>query len=116
MMMIVSIRQAAATAVIAAALFIGGCGGTSTSSPEALLASAKDYLAKNDNKSAIIQLKNALQSKPNVAEARFLLGTALLATGDANSAEKELRKALELNYPAEQVIPPLARALVLVGQ
>ena len=109
--MIISIRSAAIV-VIAAAL-IGGCG---ANSPEAMLTSAKDYLTKNDKKAAIIQLKNALQSSPNLAEARFLLGKALLETGDPSSAEKELRKALELNYPAEQVIPPLARTLFLLGQ
>ena len=45
--------------------------------PEALVASAKALLAKNDNSAAIIQLKNALQKDPDIAEARFLLGKAL---------------------------------------
>jgi putative PEP-CTERM system TPR-repeat lipoprotein len=84
--------------------------------PEAFVASAKDHLAKGDQKSAVIQLKNALQKNPDLAEARFLLGKALLGTGDLPAAEKELRKALELKYPREEVAPPLVRVLVAGGQ
>ncbi len=50
--------------------------------PEAMMISAKDYLAKNDRKAAVIQIKNALQADPQMPEARFLLGTALLDEGD----------------------------------
>ena len=84
--------------------------------PEAFLASAKDQLAKGDVKAAVIQLRNALQKNPGMAEARYLLGRALLDTGDVATAEKELRKALELDYPREVVVPPLVRALVAGGQ
>jgi putative PEP-CTERM system TPR-repeat lipoprotein len=84
--------------------------------PEALIASAKDYLAKNDNKAAVIQIKNALQADPSQPEARFLLGSALLASGDPVGAETELRKALDLKYPLEQVAPKLAEALLAQGQ
>ncbi len=38
------------------------------------LESAKDYLSQGDVRSAIIELKNALQEDPDQAEARFLLG------------------------------------------
>ena len=84
--------------------------------PEAMLNSAKDYLAKNDSKAAVIQIKNALQADPNLPEARFMLGTALLNSGDPVGAETELRKAMELKYPQDQVIPPLAQALLAQGQ
>ncbi len=33
--------------------------------PDSLIASGKDYLAKNDSKAAVIQFKNALQKNPN---------------------------------------------------
>ncbi len=89
-----------------------GCG----DSPEALLASAKDYLAKNDHAAATIQLKNALAQNPNSAEARFLLGRALLDGGDPAAAEVELRKAVELQFAADQAVPALARALLAQGQ
>lgn len=90
-----------------------GCGGDK---PESLIASGKDFLAKNDNKAATIQFKNALQQNPNLGEARFLLGKALLDGGDMAGAEIELRKALELKYPTDQAAPLLARALLGTGQ
>lgn len=84
--------------------------------PETMLSSAKDYLAKNDNKAAVIQIKNALQSKPDMPEARFMLGTTLLASGDPAGAETELRKAMALKHPQDLVIPPLAKAMLAQGQ
>jgi len=96
-----------------ATLIVVGCGGET---PESMLVSAKGFIAKNDNKAAIIQLKNALQNNPSLAEARFLLGQALLDGGDPTGAEVELRKANELKYPADQVIPLLARAMLMLGQ
>lgn len=91
-----------------ATLLLGACG----DKPEVLLASAKEYMAKNDNKAAVIQIKNALQVNPDLAEARFLLGSALLDSGDPVGAETELRKALDLKYSQEAVVPRLAQALL----
>ncbi|GHU29396.1 hypothetical protein AGMMS50256_14190 [Betaproteobacteria bacterium] len=95
------------------ALSLTACG---SDSPETLLASAKDYLAKNDVKAAVIQLKNALQGNPDLAEARFLLAKALLDEGNVTSADLELRKVANLNYPADLVVPLQARAQLLLGQ
>ena len=81
-----------------------------------MVASAKEYLAKNDRTAAVIQLRNALQKNPDLAEARFLLGKSLLETGDLAGAEKELRKAAELKYPPDQVVPALAGMLVARGE
>ena len=81
-------------------------------SPEQLLASAEKHLASEDYKAAIIELKNALSEQPELARGRYMLGRALLATGDSPSAEKELRLALKYQFPEAQVIPPLAKALV----
>jgi len=94
--------------VAAAALVVAGCG----EKPEAMVASAKSYLAKGEVNAAAIQLKNALQEAPKDAEARYLLGTTLLATGDPVSAEKELRRALEYGYSPDAAYPELARALL----
>jgi putative PEP-CTERM system TPR-repeat lipoprotein len=110
--MTIRIQAAAAIGVTVVAL-LGACG---ASAPEAMVASAKQYLDKNDKKAAVIQLKNALQKNPNIAEARFLLGVTFLDMGDLLAAEKELRKALELKHPGEEVVPPLARTLLLLGQ
>jgi putative PEP-CTERM system TPR-repeat lipoprotein len=102
-----------AVAALLATLIVFGCG---ADKPESMLASAKDFLAKNDNKAAVIQLKNALQNNPNLGEARFLLGKALLDGGNPTAAEVELRKAKELDYSADQVTPVLASALLMLGQ
>jgi len=95
-----------------AAVLIGGC----AEKPEALVSSAKEMLKKNDRAGAVIQLRNALQKNSDLAEARFLLGTSLLETGDLPGAEKELRKAAELGYSADEVSPVLARLLVRRGE
>jgi putative PEP-CTERM system TPR-repeat lipoprotein len=94
-------------------LLLSACSGDSTDN---LIASSKDYLAKNDSKAAVIQLKNALQKNPKLAEARFLLGSALLESGDLAGAEVELRKALELKHSPDAVVPLLARTMLATGQ
>ncbi len=103
------------TAVVAwtTLLLSAACG---MESPEDMLTSAKHYLANNDHAAATIQLKNALAKSPDLAEARFLLGKALLDAGDPVAAEIELRKAVGLKFPADQVSPVLARALLAQGQ
>lgn len=100
-------------ATLTLALLLSACG---ADDPEKLVQSAKDYMAKSDNAAAIIQLKNALQSKPDAAEARFLLGKAFLAKGDVVGAQAELKKAKDGGYPADQVVPLLARAMMGQGQ
>lgn len=99
--------------IIAATLIVMGC---DSSSPEKMMASAKDYLEKDNPAAAIIQIKNVLNKNPDSPEARLLLGRALLDSGDPVAAELELRKAIELKIPAGQVTPPLARALMAQGK
>jgi len=102
--------RTALSALLVPLLFVA-CG----DKPDAMLISAKDYLAKNDNKSAVIQIKNALQSNPDLPEARYLLGSALLDSGDPMGAETELRKALDLKQSQDMVVPQLAKALLAQG-
>lgn len=101
------------TAALLSALVLAACGKTSD---EDLLSSGKALLAKQDVRGALIQLKSALQKNPNSAEARFLLGKALLESGEAPQALIELRKAQELQQPDDQVVPEIARAMLLVGE
>lgn len=107
-----NLRRGATASVLLLGLLLGACG----DKPEAMIASAKDYLAKNDPKAAAIQIKNVLQNAPDMPEARYLLGKALLESGDVAGAETELRKALDLKHPQDQVLPLLARALLGQGQ
>lgn len=106
------LRTATLTAALIAGL-LAGCGGDN---PETLIASGKEFLAKKDNKAAVIQFKNALQQNPNLGEARFLLGKALLEGEDTRGAEVELRKALDLNYAPELTVPVLVNAMLAQGQ
>lgn len=100
-----SLTALALAALIAAA----GC---SRNDPATYVASAKSFTAKGDYKSAIIQLKNAIQAEPNDGESRFLLAKALLDALDPVGAETEVRKAIDLKYDPEAAYPLLARALL----
>lgn len=100
-----------ATSLLTACL-LAACGGETY---EVALAAAKTSMAKGDSKTAIIQLKNAIQKSPDAAEARFLLGKAFLDSADMRSAEVELGKAAALKFPADQVLPLLARAQIGIG-
>jgi Tfp pilus assembly protein PilF len=73
-------------------------------------ADAREQLDRGDGRAALIQLKNALRADPSNVEARFVLGTLYLATGQADLAEHELKQARQEGFPADQVIVPLAQA------
>ncbi len=111
--MTTSYRVRALALGLVATVMLAACG---ADTPQARLEAAKGYLAKNESKAAIIELKNALGQDPNLAEARYLLGKALLDGGDPVGAEVELRKAGELRYDAGQVTPLLAQTLLAAGQ
>jgi len=80
------------------------------------VASAKSYIAKRDYKAAVIEIKNALQREPDNGEARLLLATALMETGDPAGAESEVRKAIVAGAPEDSTYPLLARALLAHGK
>ncbi len=96
-------------AALALAMLLPACSRPDT---EALLASARKSMAARDDKAALIELKSALQQSPDSREARFLFGKTLLSGGNASAAEVELRKAMDRNYPADEVVPVLAQAML----
>jgi putative PEP-CTERM system TPR-repeat lipoprotein len=103
--------------MISAVLLTGGIAGCGKSEdPQTLVSDAKRYQEKGDNSAAIIQLKNAVQKNPNDPETRYLLGTIYRKTGDLQSAEKELRRALNLGMEPARVIPDLGKTLHDLGQ
>lgn len=80
------------------------------------IASARAYLESKEHSAAVVELKSLLQRQPQSAEGRFLLGQALLATGDAATAEAELQRALDSGFASEKVAVPLATALLALGK
>src|SRR6187455_336495 len=103
--------------MISAGLLTAGMAGCGKSEDAAsLVADAQRYQEKGDNPAAIIQLKNALQKNPDDPETRYLLGTIYHKTGDLQSAEKELRRALNLGMDPARVVPQLGRTLLELGQ
>lgn len=100
-------------AASAIALMLVGCSGPADEAQ--VLSAAKISIDAGNGPAAVIQLKDMLQGNPSQAEARFLLGRALLDGGDATGAALELRKALELSFPDHQVLPYLARAMLTKG-
>lgn len=93
-------------------LALAGCSGRSDVD---LVASGKTLFDQKDWPAAIVQLKAALQAQPDSAQARLLLGQALLAAGDPASAVVELDKARSLGVAEDLVAPPTARAMVMLG-
>ena len=71
---------------------------------------AQKFIAQNDNASAIISLKTAVQLAPKSPEARFELGKVYIEEKQFESAEKELSRALEYGYDGAKVLPLLTRA------
>lgn len=111
-----SIRTWRLAAAIGVALVLAALTGCSGESERDLIASARAYVAKNDTKAAVIQLKTALQKNPQSGEARFLLGDLLFKNGDVAAAVLELEKAHDLKHNEDEVLPLLAKALVAIGQ
>lgn len=92
---------------------LAGCG--NRTSTESLIASGKELSAKKEHAAALIQFKAAAQQSPDSPELRLLLGQALLNAGDVAGAELEFNRALQAKLPPAQVVPLLAKALVLQG-
>lgn len=63
---------------------------------EGHLSEAKKLIGEGNHKAAIVEMKNAVQQRPNNAEVRQLLAGSYMANGQMASAEKEFRTALEL--------------------
>ncbi len=71
-------------------VLVSGCG--YFRSPEKHAERAQDLIDKGEHNAALIELRNALQSKPDLPQARLLLAEVMLWHGDAVSAERELKR------------------------
>ena len=103
-------------AALAAGLALIALAACTRDGPDALMASARDYMARSDYSAASIQARNAVKAQPDSAEARLLLGKALLKANDPVAAENELRRALELGGSRDEVLPLLAQAMLGSGR
>ncbi|MGQ3051457.1 MAG: XrtA/PEP-CTERM system TPR-repeat protein PrsT [Roseateles sp.] len=102
-----------AAAVMAASAMLTGCWEPSA---KQLVDSGKARMEKKDYKAAAIEFKNALQKDGSLVEARFLLGKALLESGDVQGAWLELSKARDAAYSNDELVPVMAATLILRGE
>lgn len=112
------IRKAVVTMAALTALAIAAPAWAAKDSDEArkYVESGRSYIAKNDPRAAIIEFRNALKADPDNVEARRLLGELYLRTGQAEPAQKELEQALRRGAPRAEIVPLLARSLLLQGK
>jgi cellulose synthase operon protein C len=104
-----ALRNIPWAAIVVSTALLVGCG---SKDPASFVASAAAYVAKGNYPAAIIEAKNALQKAPDNGDARIVLATALLESGDAAGAEAEIRKAIALKGADDRTYPLLARALL----
>lgn len=68
---------------------------------------------KNKPKDSIKHFRRAIEEYPEYHEAYYLLGMALLKTGDASGGETALRKSIELDAGFLDPYYPLAELLIM---
>ncbi|MDC8786187.1 XrtA/PEP-CTERM system TPR-repeat protein PrsT [Roseateles koreensis] len=106
-------KQILSPVILSLPLLFAACSGGSA---ESMMSSAKQHISKNEANAAVIELKNVLQKEPSNVEARYLLGKLLLDTGDGAGAEVELTKAQDLGRSKDDVVPLLAKSLLVQGK
>jgi tetratricopeptide (TPR) repeat protein len=83
--------------------------------PEGLFVLAKVDLARERHAEAVASLRQAVDRRPDWAQAHFLLGTALFFSGDAAGARSELVRATELDPSSVDAYKVLARVHARLG-
>ena len=99
--------------VLGSILLLAGCDRTT---PEEHYENAREYFAAKQIRTAVIELKNALQKAPDFADARFLLAESHAELGDFPSALKEYERSLDLGQDTEEVKVGLLKAKVRLGR
>lgn len=93
--------------------------GLSACSPQAArdpLGAAQAALEQQDFSTAEIHLKSALQKEPGHKQARLLLASTQLKTGDVQGAEANLRKAEELGASVQELALLQAQLWIAEGK
>jgi len=109
-------RKLAALAVIMAlGIGVAGCDDQGPTA-EQHLQNARESIESNELRTAVIELKNAIQKRPDLAEARLMLGRTHVELGSGADAEKELLRARDLGADRQAVQIALADAWLLQGE
>ena len=97
-------------------LTLVGLAACDSTTAEQHYARAETSLADAEIRTAVIELKNALQKNPDFADARLLLGETHARLGDYASALKEFERALDLGLDNDRVRLGLLDAKVRLGR
>ena len=94
-------------------LLSSACG---TQTPQEHLKAAQASVSDGEVRSAVIDLKNAIQKDPDLGQARALLGQLYFQSGDLPSALKELERAIDLNVSDDLTRIALLRTKNALGR
>lgn len=78
-------------------LFFAGCSADPEKKKTTHFKKAMVYLDQEDEKAAVIELRNAIQTDPKFADARYQLGLLYLKQGNPREAFQELQRAASLD-------------------
>ncbi len=81
-----------------------------------ILVEAQAAEARNDTRAARVLLLNAIKTDPNFVDARLAQARIVLKLGDGLSAESELRRALALKAPEDQVRAMMVHAILMQNE
>ena len=90
----------------------GSTGPVNAALVDKLLSEAQTALRSGNIRLALITSKNAVAAAPHNGSARAKLGMVLLLSGDAPTAERELRQAMTDGAPRLTVLPTLFDAML----
>ncbi len=100
-------------ALLGLVLGASGCKMSHAPSEQDSLEQARSFMVQHDYRSAIVDLKSAIQAKPDNPESRFLLGQAYVAVLLGSDAETQFRRAMALGMSTAPVVEGLTKALLL---
>ena len=101
---------------VAIALSLLGCGEDPKDLASTHFGRATEFYANDDPRSAVVELKSALQALPEHAQARHLLGRIYLEAGTVVAANKELTRARSLGLKHPDLDFQIARTVLLQGK
>lgn len=106
-------RLTAPLTALLLAIALAGCGELDK---DKVVAKARQHRANGELRAATIEFKNVLQKHPDDGEIRYLLAQTYNETGEALTAEKEVRRAINLGYANDAALGELGKALLLQGE